>query len=316
MGTEGPQSGQDDRPVVIGVDGSHSARAAVRAGVREARARGVGVELVLAFPWRAGDRVSAPDDFDGRAVMHLAADLVLQDLAASARRDGGGVSVSPHLLVGRPVDVLLEASRRAQLLCVGHSGSGLLLGSTTAALVQHAAAPVLVVPGPVHMPTDRSGVVVGLSGAECDRALAETALTAAEVRGCELTVVRAWEHTVPGAAGVLDPFVDPPTAQYRESGALDDLLAAVTPRHPTVPVRRVVERARAAQLLLAASLTAELVVVGHHHRAVGRLGRVASALLHRAGCTVLVVPDGTARGPAPTADRATLTAPPDSSPVS
>jgi nucleotide-binding universal stress UspA family protein len=42
--------------------------------------------------------------------------------------------------------------------------------------------------------------------------------------------------------------------------------------------------------LLTVAATAELVVVGHRHRAFGRLGSVASAVLHRADCPVLVIP--------------------------
>lgn len=278
----------------------------------EARAREVALELVLAFPWGEHDVVPAPKGFDGRSVLHLAAGLVLDELASVTRRSSPGLPVSTQLVVGRPVDVLLAEAARAQLVCVGSHGTGMLsdlvLGSTTAALVQRARYPVLAVPGPTRSTIERAGVVVGLDGGEGDRELAEFALSAAAARGCDLIAVRAWEHTVPGSAGVLDPLVDEGTAQRREEDSLGDALAVAVAAHPGVPVRSIVERAPAARLLLDASLTVELLVVGHRRRHWGRLGSVAHATVHRAGCPVAVVPlparGDLDRTPAPTRARA------------
>jgi nucleotide-binding universal stress UspA family protein len=50
----------------------------------------------------------------------------------------------------------------------------------------------------------------------------------------------------------------------------------------------VVVREKTARALVAASLTAELLVVGHHRRRA--LGSAAYGALHRAGCPVAVVP--------------------------
>ena len=50
----------------------------------------------------------------------------------------------------------------------------------------------------------------------------------------------------------------------------------------------VVVREKTACALVAASLTAELLVVGHHRRRA--LGSAAYGALHRAGCPVAVVP--------------------------
>ncbi|NIH68540.1 universal stress protein [Modestobacter marinus] len=286
---------RDGRPVVVGVDGSRPAADALRAGARAAAARGAALEVVLAFPWSEADVVPAPEGFDGLAVLRMAAEQVLEEAATAARTAAPGLSVATRIEVGRPVDVLVRESDRAQLLCLGTTGRGLVtdlvIGSTAAALVQLAHCPVLLVPWtPPWSTRSRSGVVVGLAPGELDPAVAAFAFAEAASRGCQLVAVRAWAHTVPGAAGLLEPFVDAATAQRREESALDDALTEASAQHAGVVVQQVAERGSAARLLLAAALTAELVVVGHRHHRLARLGSVASAVVHRAGCPVAVVP--------------------------
>ncbi|MFQ1002412.1 universal stress protein [Modestobacter sp. SSW1-42] len=279
---------QDARPVVVGVDGSRTARAAVRSAAREAHARGTALDVVLAFPWREGDDVPAPPGLDGRAVLHLAAGLVVEEMAAAARRDCPGLPVTHRIVAGRPVDVLTEESRQAQLVCVGTHGTGtlgdLVLGSTTAALVGRAHCPVLAVPETTVRTRERTGVVVGLDGSAADRDLAAFALAAAAARGCDLVAVRAWRRDLP------HPGADEQAAQRRAETGVEDTLTAVREHHPAVRVHAIVEPATAARLLVGASLTAELVVVGHRHHPLSRLGSVTHALLHQAGCPVAVVP--------------------------
>lgn len=289
------------RPVVVGVDGSLDALDAVRAGAREAHRRGAPLELVLAFPWPEGARVPAPKGIDGRAVFRTMADLALEAAASTAAGVGTG-EVRTRIVDGNAADVLAAASARAQLLCLGTRGAGglrdLVLGSTAAALLHTAACPVLLVP---HRPTgwvDRPrGVVVGLSDGNLsddggDRELVTAALAAADARGCDLLAVHARRHREPGPEDQM---------RRREEAALDAALDGWPDRYPTVAVRRIVEHARPAEALVAAALTAELLVVGHRQRRVlDHLGSVAHAVVHRAACPVLVVPLG--RTPAWTAD--------------
>lgn len=140
-------------------------------------------------------------------------------------------------------------------------------------------------------------MVVGLKGSAADEELVEFAFTAATDRECDLIAVRVARHTVPGATGLLSPVVDEATAQRRAEELLDDALTAPGSRHPGVHVRRLVERSTAARPLVSASLTAELVVVGRRHHPFHRLGPVTQAVLHRAGCSVAVVPLDDRTGP-------------------
>lgn len=283
-------------PVVVGVDGSADALDAVRVGAREAHYRGAPLELVLAFPWPEGARVPAPRGFDGRAVLRTMAELTLESAAGTAARVGSG-EVRTRVEDGRAVDVLAAASTSAALLCLGTAGVGavrdLVLGSTAAALVRASACPVLLVP---HRPgtsvEDRRGVVVGLSGGPGDGDLLAAAFAAADARGCQLVGVHAWRHRAPGPEHVaVDPLLTDSDVLRREEAYLEDALDGWPDRYPTVRVRRVVEHGRPATSLVAAAVTAELVVVGHQQRRVlDQLGSVAHAVVHRSAAPVLVVP--------------------------
>lgn len=302
-------------PVVVGVDGSVEAREAVRVGAQEAHRRGAPLLLVLAFPWPEGTRVAAPEGFDGRAVMRTVADLALEASVQVADEVGTG-AVETRLIEGKAPEVLTDCSQTAQVLCVGTQGIGsardLLLGSTAAALVHSAACPLLVVPRRAGASVDvPHGVVVGLEGGDGDPELLAEAFPAAEARGCEVLAVHAWQHRVPGPGRVaVDPLVSEETARHREEAYLDDVLDGWPDRYPTVPVRRAVEHARPAPTLVAAAMTAELLVVGHRRRLLDRLGSTTHTVLHRAACPVLIVPIGRpVPGAQPAADVAARSAP-------
>ncbi|MGY1633502.1 universal stress protein [Geodermatophilus sp. SYSU D01186] len=191
----------------------------------------------------------------------------------------------------------MECAAGAQLLCLGtrstDSLGDLVLGSTAADVTRAAPCPVIVVPErPTTSVSGRSGVVVGLDGGPGDDDLLAFAVREAALRDTSLVAVHTWEHTVPGPLALaVDPLVDVGTAQRREESALDDALQRAGT--PTVPVQRIVQRGRAAPVLLAAALRAELLVVGHRHRrggALGNLRSVTNAVLHGAACPVAVVP--------------------------
>ncbi|MGY1747321.1 universal stress protein [Blastococcus sp. SYSU D00695] len=288
--------GPDRRPVVAGVDGSRAGSAAARAGAREAATRHTALRLVMALP--AVDRHGPPAaaGLDGAAVLRVAAELVLDALEARIARDRPGLAVTAELVAGPAAEVLAAESVTAQLVCVGTTSAGrlddVLLGSTAATLARRAACPVLVVPlRPTTSVPEPSGVVVGLAGDDGDDALLSVALRAAADRGSAVVAVHTWRPTVPGLLhSAVEPRADAATAQRREEAVLADAIdrAGVLP----VPVHPVVRRGGAAPTLLAAALTAELLVVGHRQDRVGHLRSVTSAVLHRATCPVTVVPLG------------------------
>ncbi|MEV7182240.1 universal stress protein [Kitasatospora sp. NPDC093679] len=141
-------------PVVVGTDGSDTARQAMAFALREARLRGGPLRAVCAYgphaetgpgTWPRGGDSSPP---------HLH-DIVTRDVTNSVEelcRQVGEPSaeVEVHCARGRPAQVLLDASKDASLLVVGSRGSGawgrLALGSTSTEVVHHAHLPVVVVP--------------------------------------------------------------------------------------------------------------------------------------------------------------------------
>ena len=131
--------------IVVGIDGSTTSCAALRWAVRQAALTGQAVHAVLA--WRVPFATSAfavtGIDWEGRA-------RALLDRSIRTVLDGDETApLSRQVVEGHPVTVLLEAARDAELLVVGCRGqgafAGMLLGSVSQAVAEHAACPVLVV---------------------------------------------------------------------------------------------------------------------------------------------------------------------------
>jgi nucleotide-binding universal stress UspA family protein len=139
--------------VVVGVDGSDDARAALRFAMEDAARRGAAVRVVRVFQ---PPEYEAPDGL----IVPLPLDRIVVDLEKAARQTvddvvaerGGalvGVPVEVEALIGRPAMVLIERSRDGDLLVLGHRGHGgfasAVLGSVGLHCVLHATGPVTIV---------------------------------------------------------------------------------------------------------------------------------------------------------------------------
>ncbi|MEV6562077.1 universal stress protein [Nocardia sp. NPDC051756] len=133
-------------PVVVGVDGSSVSEAAIGAAFAEASNRNAHLVAVhvwsdLYFDKFAGD-ISDP-------AIRERAQAVLAEQLAGWQEKYPEVEVTHEVYLSGPRHYLIEWSKAAQLLVVGSRGRGgfrgLLLGSTSNALVQRAHCPVLVV---------------------------------------------------------------------------------------------------------------------------------------------------------------------------
>jgi nucleotide-binding universal stress UspA family protein len=144
--TDGPNAGR----VVVGVDGSHGAAEALGFAFEQASFRGIGLTVVHAYRWPAGT-----DPGDMLPIVFDHDDLrddqqrALAESLASWREKYPDVDVRLDTASGRAAGVLVDASTGATLLVVGARGHGgfvgLLLGSVSQTVIQHAACPVAVV---------------------------------------------------------------------------------------------------------------------------------------------------------------------------
>ncbi|WIY00460.1 universal stress protein [Amycolatopsis mongoliensis] len=139
-----------DGPVVVGADGSPLSEAAIAWAFEEASVRNA--PLVALYTWHDGDTAGLFSDgnvaFQGESLRDSGRRLLAQRLAGWQEKYPD-VRVERRVEHDRPRDRLLSASRGAQLVVVGSRGrggfTGLVLGSTSQALLHHAACPVMVV---------------------------------------------------------------------------------------------------------------------------------------------------------------------------
>ncbi len=262
--------------IVVGTDGSESARHAVAWAAREAAIRHLPLRVVHGLVWPQAYAPMAP---------------VYQD-------SGDGLREAAEQFVA-------EAAHDAALIVVGTRGlggfSGLIVGSTATQLAVYAPCPVIVVRGSAAEKPARDEetaeaprpVVVGVDASDHALAALGFGFEEASLRGAPLVAVHAWTSpTSTGPGDMLPPVYDPVEVQEDETRLLSELLAGWTEKFPDVRVTRRVIRARPDRAMVEASKWADLVVVGA--RGVGGFrgllfGSVSQAVLHHAQCPVAVV---------------------------
>lgn len=291
-------------PVVVGVDGSPSAMAAVDAAAREALLRGAELHVVHAFIWPAmhvppgASPLGPPAGGVRESVDHL-----LHEAVDRARSAAPGVRATSAVMPGEAVAALEAESRTAQLIVVGHRGSGgireLLLGSTAVQLAAHGHCPVMVVRGR----TEPEGpVLVAVDGSPQGREAIAFAFAEAQLRRSELVALHAWttwsDHGESGPGHpveLIDLIGDVEQMRAAEERLLAEGLSGHRERYPEVTVRPRVVRGRTRPTLIEASDGAQLIVVGARGRGgfTGMLlGSASQAVLHHANCPVTVVRSG------------------------
>ena len=136
--------------IVVGVDGSENSLDALRWAAEEARVRNSLLRVVAIFNapiMSTGYEVVAPDPSD----LAAASNTMLDAAVDSVREDGAleGVHVATEVVEGHAGERLIELSHDADMVVVGARGHGgflgMVLGSVTGHVVNHAACPVVVV---------------------------------------------------------------------------------------------------------------------------------------------------------------------------
>ncbi|MFI5485006.1 universal stress protein [Micromonospora echinaurantiaca] len=141
--------GEPGRPaghIAVGVDGSEFSLVALGFAVEQAAARQVPLHVLRAAHPPAGQRSpSGPEEREAAATDRAE----LEEALARWRPAFPDVEVTIEVASAAPAALLVQASRNAQLVVVGSRGRGglrgMLLGSVSQQLIQHAHCPVAVV---------------------------------------------------------------------------------------------------------------------------------------------------------------------------
>lgn len=287
--------------IVAAVDGSEASETAVRWAANTATKRGT--------PLRLAASINAPQVFYSAALMP--ADELLYDTRgeteeALARARLIALEVSPELTVedfiaeGNPIDMLLNMSGEVTMIAMGSRGLGgltsMIMGSVSAAVVSHAACPVVIVRHDTNVTeANKYGpVVVGVDGSEVSQKATEYAFAEADARGAELIAVHTWLDTNvrTTAVGFGTAQLTWEQAKQDQDQMLADLLRPLQDTYPGVKVTRTVARDRPVRALTDQAEDAQLLVVGSHGRGGFRgmlLGSTSRALLDTAPCPMMVV---------------------------
>ena len=160
------QNGKSKRlsAVVVGVDGSAGAKAALRWALGEARLRNSPMRAVHAwtfgyiggsvegYPYWGGSIGSYTTLGVDLNDLHRAAEALLDRAILDVEDEAEGVEIERQVIQGPAAEVLVQAASPDDLLVVGSRGhggfTGLLLGSVSQQCVHHAQCPVVVVHSP------------------------------------------------------------------------------------------------------------------------------------------------------------------------
>ncbi|MGV9747094.1 universal stress protein [Rhodococcus zopfii] len=292
----------DPKPIVVAVDGSDAAAAAVIWAARTAAARALPLHIVtvvhvpsfyysepyLAQSFHQEMKDTARARLDNSAV-----------LARQTAEEIGPLEVTTAQAEGKVAQTLVDLSAQAAQIVLGSRGlgevKGLLIGSVTLAVAAHSHAPVAVVRGRTldGAPPAEGPVVVGIDGSESCEAAVAAAFEEAAARRANLVAVNVWSDvSVQPSLGAVPEDPQWSTIQTGEEVVLAERLAGYRERYPDVVVERVVARDRPVRVLSEYAETAQLLVVGTRGRGGFKgllLGSTSNALIQTADCPVLVV---------------------------
>ncbi|AZS84086.1 universal stress protein [Streptomyces griseoviridis] len=297
MGTDHDDT-RCDGPVVVGVDGSPGAAAAVRWAAREAAERTVPLRVVCSVQDLARGARRLPGL--GRPALETGRDLVAAAESGATRAEPG-LSVRTSVSREPAPAALADAAGSTGTVVVGARGSGgfagLMPGSVGLRTAARAHGPVVVVRGTVGVPSpagenvSTGTVLVGGRDAS-DLDVLRFAARAARRRKSSVRLFSAWSMLE--NAGPSVTLLDGPRAiAAAEAAAVGRLTALLRAEFPGLTVAEdIVHTPSAAGSLVEASAHADLLVLGARRPRTApgvALGPITHALLHHSHCPVAVV---------------------------
>ncbi len=138
--------------IIVGVDGSPHAQAALQWAVEEARLRGASLTAVYAYTPYSAELYGLPgeqlqtviDEADNQA------EGILSEAVAAVREEAGAIKIDTEVARGESAArALVDRSSDADMLVVGSRGrggiAGMLLGSVSQQAAQHSPCPVTII---------------------------------------------------------------------------------------------------------------------------------------------------------------------------
>jgi nucleotide-binding universal stress UspA family protein len=289
-GRQGKEAAMGQPQIVVGIDGSATARQAMYWAAIECERRGA--ELVLAH---AGDAEAGPPQQSDVPTSY--GHSLLAEAEVEVYESGADVAVSTVIGAESPVHLLTRLSEQADLVVVGSHGLGLasaaVLGSVAFRVAAHARCPVAVVPtGWDEQGQPGRPVVVSVPDSIGASTPLYVAFTEARARNVPVRVVRSWSRAdwTGELADLL--YSTGPVFEVKQADYVDRMLEPLRSLFPEVPVQVVLTSERLVGALSNAAQDACLLVLGTQFadgHSYSRLGQTTTRLLHRASCPVLVV---------------------------
>ena len=291
--------------IVVGVDGSEGAKAALAWACAEAR-RDSDAKIVAVSTWLSPITAMSPWDVGYDVPIDLSeatAAALKESVAAVAAERFGDLEIAQRVVCGSAAGVLIAEGSAADILVVGSRGlggfKGLLLGSVSHQVVTHAPCPTVIVPRAAGAwAATRVGpasIVVGIDGSSNSSAALQWAARRAHGADAIVRAVYVWRFpAVAVAPPPIGAWADPASASA--DAAMDALAAFIAAAELPRDVRVVptIREGSGAKVLLDEGQHADLLVVGArgHEGFVGLLlGSVATAVMHHARCPVAVIPE-------------------------
>jgi nucleotide-binding universal stress UspA family protein len=144
-----PSAGPSHGWIVVGIDGSEHSQAALRWASTEAHRRGLALQVVTCWsypmlPWGPYQPPLSSEDFEAEALQ-----VAETEIEKVLGPDRGSLDVQISVVEGAASLRLLDYDQAADMIVVGSRGrggfAGLLLGSVSQHVAEHARCPVVIV---------------------------------------------------------------------------------------------------------------------------------------------------------------------------
>ncbi len=290
-------------PVVVGIDGSEAADAAVDWAADLAVRRRRELRIVHGSDLGGFREVFGRNGISMHPALdelHARAGVLVMRAAQRACRDLPAIRLSTEVSDAAATRLLLEWSGRAYVVVLGSSGlndDGAHVGSVLLSVCARARGAVIVVRTDDNRRVAVEGsVAVGVDGSDVSEPAIGRAFEEASERGADLVAVHSWSDLRSKRYAGLGDFITPiGDVQGAEQALLAERLAGWQEKYPDVTVLQQVHLADPARNLLECSKTAQLLVVGsrgHAGLTGALLGSTSNSLVQHAHCPVMVVHTG------------------------